>query len=98
MTTASQIHPPTTVTPCPSWCTTDHTELPPGEGFHASGDRTADMPCEIVFRLWQDDRTEARPGIVFAGQLLSEAQAHDLGLELVRAADVLRRERQAAQV
>jgi len=80
---------PTFTTPCPSWCTTDHTDMPPGAGFHAS---TMPKPSPVAFRLWQIDQEGARPGVVVAGELLSEAEAHELGMALVRAADVLRRE------
>ena len=37
MTTTTPINPDSaTAIPCPSWCTVDHTDMPPGVGFHAS--------------------------------------------------------------
>lgn len=88
--TTTQDHQSTAI-PCPSWCTTDHIDMPAGAGFHATGDLGSEMPCPIAFRLWQDDRDNAPQGVVFAGQFLTGDQAHEVGLELVRAADKLRR-------
>lgn len=67
--------------------------MPPGAGFHAG---TGLVGSKLVTgRLWQTDQEGARPGVVIAGQVLSEAEAHELGMSLVRAADVLRREARA---
>lgn len=79
-----------TLTPCPSWCTVDHADMPPGAGFHAGG--ALSVVSSTPMRLWQADREGARPGVVVAGEVLDEAEVHELGMALVRAADVLRRE------
>lgn len=90
MTTTTTPPDITTAIPCPSWCTVDHSDMPPGAGFHAgSGLVGAKL---ITSRLWQTDQVGTRPGVVIAGQFLSEAEAHELGMSLVRASDVLRRE------
>ena len=78
-----------TLIPCPSWCTLDHEDGP--GAFHAV-DGALPASTRVPVRLWQEDREGARPGVVVAGQLLSEAEAHELGMALVRAGDVLRRE------
>lgn len=83
-----------TAVPCPNWCTTDHTDMPPGAGFHAG--HSIDEGG-VSGRLWLTDQPGARPGVVIAGQVLSEADAHELGLALVRSADVLRRTRMAQE-
>lgn len=83
----------TTATPCPSRCVTVHSDMPPGAGFRASPSIGVGT---TLGRLWLGDRDGARPGVVIADEVLSEDAAHDLGLELVRAADVLRRTQVAA--
>lgn len=80
----------TTAIPCPTWCTTDHADMPPGAGFHAG---QSIEEGGVTGRLWLTDQEGARPGVVVAGQIITEAEAHELGLALVRAADVLRRAR-----
>ena len=79
-----------TLIPCPSWCTVDHADMPPGARFHAGGALSAVSAAPM--RLWQADQQGVRPGVVVAGEVLSEAEAHELGMALVRAGDVLRRE------
>lgn len=102
MTTSSQIHPPTqTAIECPSWCTVNHADTLPGSGFHAGP--TFEIPAApgivkwdgVAGRLWQADSPGAQAGVVVAGQEMREVQAHDSGMAIVRAADVLRRERMA---
>ncbi|MAS54493.1 MAG: hypothetical protein CMJ44_07695 [Pimelobacter sp.] len=70
--------------------------MPPGAGFHRR-EVSTEMPGPVGAALWQTDQPGARSGVVIAGEVLSEGQAHDLGLELVRAAEILRRERQAVE-
>ncbi|CAN5398865.1 hypothetical protein BH11ACT8_BH11ACT8_04430 [soil metagenome] len=102
MTTSNTTPRPATITPCPTWCTTDHTNMPPGQGFHAGP--VIEAPAApglvqwspITGRLWLTDQPGARPSVVLAGTELTEDAAHELGLALVRAADVLRRARMAA--
>lgn len=89
--TTTTTHP--TAVPCPTWCTTDHSDMPPGQGFHAG---SSIEEGGVVGRLWLTDQEGARPGVVLAGQALSEAEAHELGMALVRAADMLRRARTEA--
>jgi len=78
--------------PCPSWCTTDHSDMPPGQGFHASAGHRVEAGGPLTFRLWQTDTEGAAQVVIIGGQTLTSDQAHDLGLELVRAAGVLGRE------
>lgn len=84
-----------TTATCPQWCTTVHTsDLEDAEHLrtlatfeHNSSVET--MSDVIQIRAFD---TEA-PSVVVAGTLwLNEAQAHELGMALVRAADFLRRE------
>ena len=49
-------------------------------------------------RLWLTDQPGARPGVIMAGELLSEAQADDLACELLVLVDTLCRERERAEV
>lgn len=79
-------------TRCPSWCTARHEDGPRPHSGRDLGSTWGALPV----RLFQPDDEHARPGVMVAGDLLDEAAAHELGLALVRAADVLRRERQAA--
>lgn len=74
----------TQTTACPAWCTVEH--VAPG-GFHAGPNVS---PTEHPIRLFQDDRAGAPQGVVVAGHLLTEAQAHELGMALVRAGDAIR--------
>jgi len=82
----------TTEIPCPSWCRTDHSDMPPGQGFHASAGHRVETAGPFAFRLWQTDTEGAAQVVIMGGLTLTSDQAHDLGLELVRAAGVLRRE------
>ena len=75
-----------TATACPRWCTVEHDR--PG-GFHA-GPNLIDGVTHPG-RLWQADQDGAPAGVVIAGELLTAAQAHELGMALVRAADELHR-------
>jgi hypothetical protein len=67
--------------------------MPPGAGFHRSGGKSG-------VHLWLTDGDGHLPGALVGGpgfrpgELMSEAEAHELGMALVRAADVLRREAQ----
>ena len=80
----------TTATPCPSWCTVDHSDMPPGAGFHASDFIGPEVAYRAgLARLWQTDQPGATAGVVVAGELLTEHQAHGLGLALIRAAKAL---------
>jgi hypothetical protein len=78
---------------CPTWCTTNHdltvTTVHKGPDL---GSRWGALPVRIVQATDTSD-----PRIVVAGEFLDEAAAHELGLALVRAADTLRRVRQAAE-
>lgn len=89
MTTTTQ---ETTATACPSWCNVQHDR--PG-GFHAGPDITDG--AHNIARAFQADHPGATAGIVVAGELLTDGQAHELGMALVRAADQLRRARIEAQ-
>lgn len=82
---------PTTAIPCPTWCTIDHVAFP-GAGFFHAGADLGDTP-RARMRLWQQDAPGAMVGVVFAGELLSEAATRELGHALVRAADALSRTR-----
>lgn len=80
-------------TPCPPWCTARHDD---GPRPHAGRDLVSTWGA-LPVRLYQPDDERARPGVMVAGDLFDEAAAHELGLALVRAADTLRRARQAAE-
>lgn len=78
---------------CPTWCTTNHTMSQTGTHKGPDlGSRWGALPVRIVQATDTSD-----PRIVVAGEFLDEAAAHELGLALVRAADTLRRVRQAAE-
>jgi hypothetical protein len=64
---------------CPPWCIVDHHDEP--GGFHAGRDL---LPNGPAVRLFQADSPGALPGVVVAGQWLSDAQAHELGIEADR--------------
>lgn len=83
----------TTTRTCPTWCTTNHdlTAATVHKG-HDLGSRWGALPVRIVQATDTSD-----PRIVTGGHFLDEAAAHELGLALVRAAETLRRVRQAAE-
>ena len=83
-------HPTAVATDCPAWCAVDHDEI--GPAFHASG-VLPPAGSPVVSRLWQEYDRGSRSGVVVAGKLLSEAEAHELGMALVGAADLLRHAR-----
>ena len=83
----------TTITPCPVWCTSRHHDGPRPHSGRDLGSMWGALPV----RLFQPDDADARPGVMVAGDLLDEAAAHELGLELVRAADTLRRAQQVTK-
>jgi len=92
MTTTATRRP--TEIPCPSWCSTDHSDMPPGQGFHASNGYGVETPGPLAFRLWQTDTEGAAQVVVIGGQTLTSGQAHDLGLDLAErglTADEIRR-------
>lgn len=84
---------PEGATPCPSWCTARHEDGPRPHSGRDLGSTWGALPV----RLFQPDDEHARAGVMVAGDLLDEAAAHELGLALVRAAETLRRTRQAAE-
>lgn len=88
MTTTTELR--STEIPCPSWCTVDHADMP-GAGAHGG---SVPVAFSTPVRLRQHDSEVSSPRVLVLGQLLSEAEAHELGMALVRAADVLRREAQ----
>jgi hypothetical protein len=86
-----------TATPCPSWCTVDHSDMPPGAGFHASDAIGPEIAASgrAPSRLWLTDQPGALPGVIIAGELLTADQTHGMGLALIRAAKTLEREAQS---
>ncbi len=44
--------------PCPSWCRTDHSDIPPGQGFHASAGHRVETAGPLI-------RAPAHPPAVF---------------------------------
>lgn len=83
----------TTNAPCPAWCTTHH-EFD-GED-HRGLDLGPGWPGISEVRIYLASSPDAVGGVMVGEHFVSVAAAHELGLALVRAADVLRRERQAA--
>jgi hypothetical protein len=97
-TTTTTINPDSvTAIPCPSWCTVDHTDMPPGAGFHASDTIGPEIAASgrAPARLWQTDQPGSPAGIIIAGELLNADQTHGMGVALLRAAKVLEREAQS---
>jgi hypothetical protein len=82
----------TTTTACPTWCTGRHPALVPGthQGAGWSGyglDVSIEQPSAGSATIGVDQSPQEN-------LTLTPVQAHELGMALVRAADVLRREAQ----
>ena len=73
------------ITPCPDWCIVEYDR--PG-GFHA-GENYG--PDGHPVRLFQHDGPGVTPDVVAAGQWLNDEQAHELGMELLGLAELVRR-------
>lgn len=83
-------------TPCPDWCTVDHTTDPPGAGLHA-GPPLVSTELRTAVRLWLTDHPASVAGVLLGGDVLSEQEADALASALVTAAARLRADRQARE-